>query len=43
MTCPIGLPIAAETPAEIAVAVLAEIIRGYRGTTADPAEEPAPA
>lgn len=33
VTCPVGLPIAAETPEEIAVAVLAEIIRGYRSTT----------
>lgn len=29
--CPIGIPIGAETPAEIAVAVLAEVIRDYRG------------
>ena len=33
VVCPIGLPIDAETPAEIAVAALAEIIRDYRSTT----------
>lgn len=33
VSCPIGIPIEAETPAEIAVAVLAEVIRGYRATT----------
>ena len=33
VVCPIGLPIDAETPAEIAVAVLAEVIQGYRATT----------
>jgi xanthine dehydrogenase accessory factor len=33
VVCPIGLPIEAETPAEIAVAMLAEVIRGYRATT----------
>lgn len=31
--CPIGLAIDAETPAEIAVAVLAQVIQGYRATT----------
>jgi xanthine dehydrogenase accessory factor len=39
VTCPIGLPIDAETPAEIAVAVLAEIIRDYRATTPRVPEE----
>jgi len=33
IVCPIGLAIEAETPAEIAVAVLAEVIQGYRSTT----------
>jgi xanthine dehydrogenase accessory factor len=33
VVCPIGLAIDAETPAEIAVAVLAEVIQGYRATT----------
>lgn len=31
VTCPIGLPIGGETPGEIAVAILGEVIRSYRG------------
>ena len=42
VTCPIGLPIGAETPDEIAVAVMAEVIRGYRETTPSVPAEPAP-
>ncbi len=33
VACPIGLEIGAETPAEIAVAILGEVIRSYRGDT----------
>jgi xanthine dehydrogenase accessory factor len=39
VTCPIGLSIQAETPAEIAVAILAQIIEQYRTTTPKPQEE----
>jgi xanthine dehydrogenase accessory factor len=39
VVCPIGLPIEAETPAEIAVAVMAQVIRDYRATTPRVPEE----
>lgn len=39
VTCPIGLSIQAETPSEIAVAVLAQIIEQYRATTPKPPRE----
>lgn len=34
VNAPVGLPIAAETPAEIAISIMAEVINVYRGGTA---------
>ena len=36
VACPIGLPIGGETPGEIAVAILGEVIRSYRGAAEKP-------